>query len=62
MDRSLRYGKNCRVLGCVIVAIITVIWMRVFQRYASLPPNRALTGAVAAAATLLTWLVTGLVE
>jgi hypothetical protein len=54
--------RTVRVLGCVIVAIITVICMRVFQRYSSLPPNRALTGAVAAAAMFLTWLVTGLVE
>ena len=54
--------RAVRVLGCVMVAIITVILMRVFQRYASLPPNRALTGAVAAAAMFLTWLVTGLVE
>ena len=49
-----------RVLGCLIVAILTVFWMNVFQRHASLPPDRTLTWAVAVAAGFLTWVVTGL--
>jgi hypothetical protein len=49
-----------RLMGCVVVAIMTVLGMRVFQHHANLPPDRALTGVVTITAVLVTWLVTGL--
>jgi hypothetical protein len=49
-----------RVLGCIIVAVTTVVSMRVFQHYASISLDRTFIAAVAMAASFLTWLVTGI--
>jgi hypothetical protein len=52
--------KSVRVLGCVIVALMTVLGMRVLQHYSAEPPSRALTATVAITAVFLTWFLTGL--
>jgi hypothetical protein len=55
-----RMEAAIRVLGCIIVAVVTVVSMRVFQRYASISLDRTFIAAVAMAASFLTWLVTGI--
>lgn len=56
--RAGRVEKSVRVLGCVIVANTTVIAMKFFQYYSAGPSSRAVTGSVALAAAILTWLAT----
>jgi hypothetical protein len=58
--RSDELEKSVRALGCVIVALMTVLGMRVLQHYSAEPPSRALTAAVAITAMFLTWFLTGL--
>ena len=53
-------NRPLRALASVIVGIMTVAGMAVFQHYSREPPNGAVTAAVTTAATLLSWLVTGL--
>jgi hypothetical protein len=52
--------KSVRMLACVIVGLMAAISMSVFQRYSAGLADRALVGALAIAAVLLTWSVTGL--
>jgi hypothetical protein len=49
-----------RLLGCILVAIVTVVSVRIFQRYASISLDRTFIGAMALAASMLTWMLTGL--
>jgi len=53
-------SRPLRAVACVFVGITTVASMVVYQHYSREPPNGAVTMAVTTAATLLTWLVTGL--
>jgi hypothetical protein len=52
--------KSVRILGCMIVALMAGISTSVFQRYSAGPADGTLVGALAVAAALLTWSVTGL--
>ena len=54
MDSSLR------AIASLIVGATTVVGMVVYQHYSREPPSGAFTVAVTTAATILTWLVTGL--
>jgi len=52
--------RPLRALASLIVGITAVIGMMVYQLYSREPPTDVFAVAVATAATILTWVMTGL--
>ena len=54
-------SRSLRAVACLIVGVTTVVGMAAYEHYSvEEPPSGVFTAAVATAAALLTWLVTGL--
>jgi hypothetical protein len=54
-------SRSLRAVASVIVGVTTLVGMMAYEHYSlGEPPSGAFTAAVATAAALLTWLVTGL--
>jgi phosphate starvation-inducible membrane PsiE len=52
--------RPLRALASLLVGITTVVGMIVYEHYSREPPTDIFTAALAIAATILTWVVTGL--
>jgi hypothetical protein len=52
--------RPLRALASLLVGITTVVGMIVYEHYSREPPTDVFTAALAIAATIFTWVVTGL--
>jgi hypothetical protein len=54
-------SRSLRAVACLIVGVTTVVGMAAYEHYSVEEPlSGVFTAAIATAAALLTWLVTGL--